>query len=150
VPARFAASILLTVFASACTHSDTELAERIAEAVAQAEGTTINMSQIAEFEWDRFFVFPPYIPYEEIDRQLGFPWPSAESTGIHQLDSFTLLVFTRGVDVVAYVELPRRNGDFSEINRDGGFSREAAVFAVDREYRGEPWLVLREVARPAA
>jgi hypothetical protein len=143
-------ALVLAAVACACSRHESTLQERIAKAVAQGEGATIRISDVAEFEWDRFHIFPPYTPTDDIDRELGFHWPSAASTGIDQLDSFTLLVFVRSSEVVAYVKLPRRDGDFSEIKHPGGYSREDAVFVVRQEYRGEPWRILHEVSPRAA
>ena len=143
-------AFVLAAIGLACSPPDSALEAQIAKAVAQGEGATLQMSRVADFDWDRFHVFPPYTPSQDVDQQLGFHWSAAESTGIHELDSITLLVFVRDSNVVAYVTLPRRDGDFSDIKHPGGFSREEAIFVVRREYRGEPWLVVYEQARPPA
>jgi hypothetical protein len=142
LPAAFV--LTLALLASACSQSDSALQKAIAGAVAVGDGTVFRMSDLAEFEWDRLHVIPPYTASDEIDRELGFHWPSAQSTGIEQRDDIALLVFVRGAEVVRYVDFPRRDGDFSAVDRPGGFSRKAAIFAV-RQEPGEPGLSIREL-----
>jgi hypothetical protein len=143
--ARIISALVFAGGAWACAQPDSELQQRIVDAVSDGDGTVIRMSDLAEFEWDRFHVFTPYTSYAEIDRRLGFHWADAKSTGIHQLDSFNLLVFTQNSEVTGYVELPRNHGDFFRIKREEGFSRETATFVVRLETIGEPWLVLHEI-----
>jgi hypothetical protein len=140
-----------TIIACACSRADIDLQERITEAVARNEGAAIHMAAIADFEWDHLYIFQPYIASEAIDQELGFHWCSARCTGIHNLDSITLLVFVQDSGVVAYVEAPRGEGDFAAIEHPGGISREAAVFEVRRVGHGDQSsLFLYEVAGPAA
>jgi hypothetical protein len=53
---------------------DAALAERITKAVALAEqrGETVDLAQLARFDWDRVIVFKPRTPKAVVDRALGF------------------------------------------------------------------------------
>ncbi|MGL5080425.1 MAG: hypothetical protein ACRC8A_02950 [Microcoleaceae cyanobacterium] len=53
-------------------------------------------------------------------------------------DHFSLLVFVKDKSVVRFVAKSRSGGDFAESYRQGGFSRDEAVFRCSKDSAG--WL----------
>lgn len=130
----FAALGFLILAASCAAGPDQQLGRRISAAVEAGDSGMINVSEVAAFPWDRLFVFPPYTPSAQIEKELGFRWP--ESARIEASDSFVLLVFVERGRVVRFIEQPRRTGDFSSCHRAGGFSRSEAMFRFTKDTSG--------------
>jgi hypothetical protein len=129
-PRLHSISVLATLWLLGCSGSDRELEARLASAAARGVGTLVQVRQLTDFEWDRLHIFPPYIRLSEIDRELGFAWPTASETGIQNREGIALLVFVRQGKVVRFVDQPRRDSDFASAFRPGGYSPAEAVFVV--------------------
>jgi hypothetical protein len=107
---------------------------RISAAVEASDVSTVNVSDVAAFSWDRLYVFAPYTPSAQVEKELGFRW--SESARIESSDSFVLLVFVDRGRVVRFIEQPRVSGDFYPCHRTGGFSRSEAVFRFTKDTSG--------------
>ncbi len=101
---------------------------RLAQAVQSSAraGGVLRMEDATDFTWDELHVFGPYVSAEQMHQQLGFAWAGAS----HQdSDSQTLLVFTRGQQVVRQLDFPRGQGDFADLSLMR-FTRQDARFHV--------------------
>jgi hypothetical protein len=91
------------------------------------------LSSVTDFDWDRVHAFPPYSSPEEIVRQLGLEWDDAGDTASGENDSYNLLVFVRGGQVVRAFDHDVGDGNFTCIDPPvvrGGLSRSEAVLRV--------------------
>jgi hypothetical protein len=132
---------------AACSQSDRNLQRRIAREAHQSAGTLVRLASLTEFSWERLYVFGPYASQEVIDRELGFSWSAAASTGIFDSDGIALLVFVDGGEVVRHVAHPRSEGDFADVKTPGGLTRAQAVFTVDIDARGRRVFQVAEPGR---
>ena len=141
-----ALALALVVTGCAPEKAPGTLQGRLADSI-QAVGEQkqpLRMADATPFAWERLYVFAPYTPAEEIQRELGFAWPEARRTGIEERDGVTLLVFVKDRRVVKHLAFPRNLGDFSMIRKPGGFTPEEAVFAIAPEGKDPTWWVLTE------
>ncbi len=119
--------LLLAVFLTRDEHNvslDNLLSERFSKAVATQR--TVDLRQVAPFEWDRVLIVAQGTPRAAISRRLGREW-----TGIVGIRAGDLLIFLRGRDVVRFADY-RGEGRFAGIDRPfAEIPRERAVFEVD-------------------
>ena len=94
--------------------ADNLLAERFTREVATTEDGTVDLREVADFEWDRALLVAPGTPRDAISRRLGREW-----TGIDTVDGGDLLIFLRGEEVVRFA-------DYRGSARFEGFSRPFA------------------------
>ncbi len=109
----------------------TRLEEGLARAVQMFNigyASHIRLAEFTDFEWDLFYIFPPYTSGDQIVSTLGYDWFGVRFTSIAESDNVNLLVFMREGRVVRWVELPRSTGDFALLADDSPFTLEAAVF----------------------
>jgi hypothetical protein len=117
-------------------------ASRSIAAQLEASGT-IDLRAAMPGSWDRVCVFGPYSTDQDAFQTLGFSWSLTDNSAVWQSDGVSLLVFARGNEVVAAVDHPRRNGDFSTV-ADRCFSPEQAQFVrVAEPKEGPPGLAPR-------
>ncbi len=116
---------------------DQHLAGLIAAQAQRGNPSTVRMSALTTFPWERLFVFAPYTTAEAIENDLGFRW--SRSNMIEMSDQFSLLVFVKDKSVMRFVAKSRSGGDFVGSYRRGGFSREEAVFRCSKNSDG--WLI---------
>jgi hypothetical protein len=113
--------------------SDNLLAENFTKAVALApqQDGTVDLREIARFDWDRVLLVQPGTPRDAISERLGQEW-----TGIDTVDGGDLLIFLRGADVVRFTDY-RGSNTFEGFERPfAEIPRERAVFRVrDRVVR---------------
>lgn len=111
---RLATLILLaaSLALAACERSGWRISQRLAVAVESAT-TTIDMTEVAPFDWDRVCVLRPYSGPNQAREVLGFDWAVEDKSDIGSLDAISLLVFVQGREVVAYAEHPRGQGDLA-------------------------------------
>ena len=111
---------------------DNLLAEDLSRAIALAEGRgdDIDLSQLADFSWDRVLIVAPDTPREEISRALG-----TEFTGDlnYSAESQELLVFADGKSLARFADY-RGRGRFE------GFAQP-----VDELMREDAVLVVRDL-----
>jgi hypothetical protein len=92
-----------------------------------------------QIEWDRVYIFAPYTAIDTINEYIGSAWATEHKTSIYENDGICLLVFTAAGEVTGYVEYPRGGGDFANLARPEGYSRQEAVFMVDRQTSNPTW-----------
>jgi hypothetical protein len=113
--------------------ADNLLAENFTKAVALApqEGGTVDLRELARFDWDRVLLVQPGTTHEAISERLGREW-----TGIDTVDGGDLLLFLRGREVVRFADY-RGSNSFEGFARPfDELPRERAVLAVrDRTIR---------------
>jgi hypothetical protein len=113
--------------------SDNLLAENFTKAVALApqQDGTVDLREIARFDWDRVLLVQPGTPRDAISERLGQEW-----TGIDTVDGGDLLIFLRGADAVRFTDY-RGSNTFEGFERPfAEIPRERAVFRVrDRVVR---------------
>ncbi|MFC4099186.1 hypothetical protein [Paenibacillus xanthanilyticus] len=93
---------------------------------AVQEKRTFRMTDVADFEWDRMYMFQPYTPRDVMERTVGTTWNTSDSylgylidqtsVGDHPLtyDHLHKLVFVKGDQVVLDLTLDRITADFTE------------------------------------
>ena len=69
------------------------------------------VDSVGDRRWDRLYVFGPYTPRAEINRQIGFEWKG--TSAIDSQDAVQLLLLVDGKRVTRAVDLPRGRADFS-------------------------------------
>jgi hypothetical protein len=98
--------------------------------------STVSVSSVTDFEWDRLFIFSPYTPVERIHAQLGYEWAEADKTGIQSSDTFFLLVFTKDGKVTSFFKFPRGIGDFKNLESGNVYSHEDDTFEIKSDEKG--------------
>jgi hypothetical protein len=113
--------------------ADSILAENFTKAVnlARQRDGTVDLRELARFDWDRVLLVQPGTSRDAISRRLGREW-----TGIDTVDGGDLLIFLRGADVVRFADY-RGSNSFEGIERPfAEIPRARAVFTVrDRVVR---------------
>jgi hypothetical protein len=109
---------------------DNLLAERFTREVASASanGTDVDLAQIAPFEWARVLVIEPGTDDAEISRALGYEW-----TGVLGFETGEkLILLDGGGEVVRFFDY-RGEGRFAGLDTPiAELAREDAVFQVHR------------------
>ena len=109
---------------------DNLLSERFTRevATASAEGTELDLGQVAPFDWERVMVIAPGTPDAEISRALGYEW-----TGVLGFETGAkLILLDRDGKVVRFFDY-RGEGRFTGIETPiAELAREDAVFQVRR------------------
>jgi hypothetical protein len=87
---------------------------------------TISLPAYTRFDWDRVYIFQPYIPESVIREDTGtdIKFPHSASEG------HCLLVFTKQGQAPKAIEVQRSRADFSRLYRKQGYSRDDATFNV--------------------
>jgi hypothetical protein len=114
------------------------------EKASQSNIPELSMVDLTDFTWDGLYIFGPYTPADDIEKQLGFSWPPAKDCGINLSDTFCLLVFTCHNKVVRYYEYPRGKVDFSFLGEPRKISVSEAVFSVEKKSEGTLVITLKE------
>ncbi len=108
----------------------------------------LDVRRVMPFDWEEFYVFPPYTSVNDIEKALGFGWRNAGKTKIDERDDIALLVFVMGRTVQEYVEHPRSEGDFSKLKPGYPYDPTEAYFEVVEEKQdGRSWFFFREAER---
>ena len=109
---------------------DNLLSERFTREVASASanGTDLDLGQIAPFDWARVLVVAPGTPDAEISRALGYEW-----TGVLGFETGEkLILLDRDGQVARFFDY-RGEGRFAGLEKPiAVLPREAAVFTVRR------------------
>jgi hypothetical protein len=106
---------------------DNLLAERFTRAVGLADrgDGTVDLRQVAAFDWDRVLIVAPDTPRAAISRRLGQEW-----TGVDTVDGGDILIFRLADEVVRFADY-RGNGRFEGFPRPfAELPRERAVLEV--------------------
>ena len=115
----FIAALVLVVYVTRDEdniQADNILSENFTKAVALAptNGGTVDLADIARFDWDRVVLVQPGTSRDAISERLGQEW-----TGIDTVDGGDLLIFLDGADVVRFA-------DYRGSNTFEGFERPFA------------------------
>ena len=109
---------------------DNLLSERFTRevATASADGTDLDLAQIAPFDWERVMVIAPGTPDAEISRALGYEW-----TGVLGFETGEKLILLDRDGKVARFFDYRGEGRFAGVRTPiAVLPREDAVFTVRR------------------
>jgi hypothetical protein len=117
--------------------------DEIADAVKQ--GKPFRLADVTDFEWDRFYVFGPYLSNDRVDRELGFDWGKGENSDYKVREGGSLLVFVRDGEVVHAFDQPDTDGNFVCVGQDP-LTPEQAVLRVKQVREGG--VALDYVLRP--
>lgn len=93
-----------------CSHN-TDLEKSISDIVKDKDSNEIPLDSLADFDWEKAFLFMPYSPQEHIEEQLGVSFNDPSSIDFR--DDIYLLVFKNDGEVVQYAEVERQGADFS-------------------------------------
>ena len=122
--------VLLRSGASTAVHSTPRLDLDWSSAL-KSSGSSLQLSTIAPFDWDRVYVFGPYSTAKEIQEAIGLKWWDSRIS-IEIMDDVNLLVFVKDQQVVAWSEVSRHI-EFLPTTRAverQGLARDRAVFDV--------------------
>ncbi len=148
---RRAACLVIAVLGGAgCSQSDRFLGAQIDFQLGRGASPTLDLGRVGPAKWTRACVLGPYVGDAQARALLGFAWPAAQHTSIDRREDITVLVFTDGVRVLAFVERPRKDGDFTGV-QPPCVTRDAARLATRRDRDGR-LVVVRPgpAATPAA
>jgi len=84
--------------------------------VKDQENEVIKVKSLADFKWDKAYLFEPYTPEEHIEKQLGVEFE--DPSNISSRDDIYLMVFLKEGKVVQYAELNRQRTSFSIGEKD--------------------------------
>ncbi len=108
-------ALLLTLVLGGCKQKEVQhhkdLEESIYTIVAGEGNSEIKVRSLTDFTWDRAFLFEPYTPQEQIEKQLDVEFE--DPSNISRRDDIYLLVFLRDEEVIQYAEIDRQKSDFS-------------------------------------
>lgn len=90
---------------------NTEIEESIRSIVEDTNKSEINIKSLANFDWDKAYLFTPYSTQEGINEQLKVEFK--DTSNIDHRDDIYLLVFLNSDKVVQFVEINRQQSDFS-------------------------------------
>src|SRR6478752_726683 len=126
----FIAALVLVVYVTRDEdniQADNILSENFTKAVgtAPAGGGTVDLADLARFDWDRVVLVQPGTSRDAISKRLGQEW-----TGIDTVDGGDLLIFLNGADVVRFADY-RGSNTFEGFERPfAELPKEAAVLDV--------------------
>ena len=89
----------------------------------------IDLTKAVPSDWDRVCVLGPYSTDTIAATTLGFDWKVDMHSSIGSSDSISLIVFEKHGKVVRDIDVPRRDGDFSNLS-GRCFPRDHAKFVL--------------------
>ncbi len=110
-----------------CGSSTSPLSEEITRQFQSSGRTFVNLAEAVPGNWAKVCIFGPYSDNNAAYKTLGFRWNLEKHSSITTGEGIGLLVFIKGQKVVAQVEHPRKNGDFTNLSRQC-FQREYSTF----------------------
>ncbi len=110
---RAAAFLLILLLLAGCSgvQHNTDLEKSISDIVKDKDSSEIPLDSLADFDWEKAFLFTPYSPQEHIEEQLGVSFNDPSSFDFR--DDIYLLVFMNEDEVVHYAEVKRQGADFT-------------------------------------
>jgi hypothetical protein len=139
----------LPLFFAACSEAmnDTgQISKRIGEVTHNPEAREVDVSKLTTFGWDRFYVFKPGTPRDEICRFIGATRANCGRVVRYLAvpESHMALVFGLGSQLTHTELHARANGQFDVPPSEVGYKKEAAVFKIRRSQSAsgneEVWL----------
>jgi hypothetical protein len=103
------------------------------EAIQKAgrSGTGLfDMRELLPFEWDRFAVLPPSASGDQVASKLGFRWEGLDQSRSQILEQFLVLVFVKGQEVVAWIDVDRTRYSFEPFLERGYTARAEAILDI--------------------
>lgn len=138
--------LALALGCASCSQSDSFLGAQIDHQLRQGEAPTLDLAKVGPVTWTRVCVLGPYADDRAAQALLGMPWPASCLTSLGERDDRVALVFTDATRVLAFVERPRADGDFSTV-QPPCLTRAEARLSTQRGADGWLW-VLRPAASP--
>lgn len=112
---KYLTLFLLAMVITGCRINDIERIETFENALSSTvknqQNKEIEIHSIADFKWDKAYLFPPYTPQESIERKLGIEFD--DPSNISSRDDIHLFVFLHEGKVVRYAEIKRQKADFT-------------------------------------
>lgn len=104
---KIAICLLILLLAAGCSQPkaerNTDLEAEIQNIAEENTDKEIDLASLTDFDWEKAYLFTPYMPQESINEELGFKFK--DPSGIEHRDDICLLVFTNQDKVVQYAEL---------------------------------------------
>lgn len=116
--------------------------------VREKRSKEVDLQTVVPFNWDALYIYSPYMPREEICKQLQLKEPQChyyvrvESTD----DGEMFLVFRLKGEIVHTEMHSRFNGDFTPVDYPQPITPDRSLFSVKESgtaASGAPWLKLR-------
>ncbi|WP_430786657.1 hypothetical protein VBD025_14380 [Virgibacillus flavescens] len=118
---KFFGLILCLFFLTSCTQSTVQQNNKLASAIETVlednEEKAIDLTNFADFKWDKAYIFHPYTTQSIIDRQLNVDFK--DPSNMSSRDDIYLLVFLQDEKVVQYAEISREHGELTMNSKDG-------------------------------
>ena len=114
-PAWVAAVAAVALGCASCSQSDSFLGAQIDFQLRQGATPTLDLGKVGPANWTRLCVLGPYTDDAAAQALLGLPWPASRLTSLAERDDSVALVFSDGAKVLAFVERPRAEGDFTTV-----------------------------------
>ncbi|PAQ16168.1 hypothetical protein CD798_03380 [Bacillaceae bacterium SAOS 7] len=119
----------VVVYLQVTDERNKELEESVRLAMKKESVEEIDLSRFTDFDWKQAYLFPPYTPQENINRQLGINYK--DPSRIDMRDDINLLIFLNKNKVVQYAEISREYGDLV-IDTDDGLSPSNATLTIKK------------------
>ncbi len=105
----------LVLGCASCSQSDSFLGAQIDFQLRQGDTPTLDLGKVGPVTWTRVCVLGPGTDDPAAQALLGLPWPASRLTSLGDGDERLALVFTDGAKVLAFVERPQSDGDFTSV-----------------------------------
>jgi hypothetical protein len=133
--AAWVAWVAWALGSAGCSQSDSFLGAQIDHQLRQGETPTLDLGRVGPANWTQVCVLGPYTDDGAAAQRLGFPWPASTLTSIGGRDDRVVLAFTDGRKMLAFVERPRADGDFTRL-QPPCLARAAARLTMRRDADG--------------
>lgn len=131
------AALMVVLAAAGCRQQNKSVPKRLQQTL-NLRGHYVELSSIATFEWDRAYFFGPYTTCSTIERAVGCKWPDYEKCGIGRDDLYSVVIFLREKEIIAWSKLDRNMADYSRLYGHSGYAYNDVLFV---EYvEGFPFL----------
>lgn len=135
-----------TVALSGCTPS-TGFESRLENVLNKGNGTVVNLSELTDFEWSTVYVYGPYQSVEEINKKHKTKLKYEYEFG-HVPEGECVYIFESQGKTTNIISIPRYKGGCFEILSPGIYSKQNAVFEVQKKQESmRPQLTLRSNLR---
>jgi len=117
----------------------------------------IKIAELTDFDWDIFFIIPPYSNLENEEKITRIDLKVLYKTNIRLREDINVLVFVKNNKVIKYIEFPRYLADFAQLYIDNNlpsssylfYSKENAIFVLEWDIgnfttTGKKYYIVRE------
>ena len=105
----------LALGCASCSQSDSFLGAQLDHQLRQGDTPTLDLGKVGPVSWTRVCVLGPGTDDRAAQALLGLAWPASRLTSLGDGDGRVALVFSDGAKVLAFVERPRADGDFTTV-----------------------------------